>query len=222
MVGGAGGLGGRFLGRNGRGGRGKGQTRPGEPNLVRPIRYSDKFEVIDGQHRLAIAYLRGERRVTVLPERMAVLTPLQSTLLDVLRVNGEPELCQPVKAPELGEEWILARPCSEELGKMCGFLGECDLLRTKNKTYLDLGSSYGWFVAEMRNLGFYDHGAERDPIAASLGPLLSVLKPEQIYRADCVRFLRDHEKAFDVISCFSCLHQFARERGAVPPHHFLR
>jgi hypothetical protein len=212
----------RFLGTNGRYLPVNGQSRPGEPILVRPIRYSDKFEVIDGQHRLAIAHLRGERRVTVLPERTAVLTPLQSMLLDVLCVNGEPELCQPVEAPELGEEWILARPCSEQLGKMRGFLSECDLLRTKNKTYLDLGSSYGWFVAEMRNLGFDAHGVERDPTAASLGPLLYEIKPEQIYRTDWVRFLREHEKAFDVISCFCLLHQFAMGRGAMTAEDFIR
>jgi hypothetical protein len=212
----------RFLGANGRYVPVNGQSRPGEPILVGPIRYSDKYEVIDGQHRLAIAHLRGERRVTVLPERMTVLTPLQSILLDVLCVNGEPKLCQPVEAPEIGEEWKRARPCSEQLAKMRGFLGECDLLRTKNKTYLDLGSSYGWFVAEMRNLGFDAHGVERDPSAASLGPLLYGIKPEQIYRTDCVRFLREHDHAFDVTSCFGLLHQFAMRRGSVTAEEFIR
>ena len=198
-----------------------GQSLPHEPIHVRPILYSDKFEIIDGQHRLAIAYMNGERQVQVLPQRTTALTPLQSLVLDVHSARGRRELCQPINSPELEKQWPVAHPCSDRLSKMRDFLSARGLLKSQ-QTYLDLGSRYGWFVAEMRNLGFDAHGVERDPIAASLGPLVYRLKPEQISRTNCVRFLGETDNSFDVISCFSLLHRFALGHGAMTAEDFIR
>lgn len=199
-----------------------GQSMPEDPIRVRPIEHSDCYQVIDGHHRLAMAYVRGEREVMALPQPPAVLTPLQSLLLEVLWLKGRRELYQPVNSPELEQGWTLVRKCSDRLTKMHAFLQEQKLVPPALTTYLDIGSSYGWFVAEMGKLGFDAYGLERDPIAASVGLSTYGVRPEQVFRSDCVRFLQKHEATFDVTSCFSVLHHFAMGNGSVQAEELIR
>jgi hypothetical protein len=199
-----------------------GQSSPDDPIRVRPIAHSDHYQIIDGHHRLAIAYVRGEQKALVQLEGEPVLTPLQSLLLDVLWLNGRRELYQPVDAPELRASWVLVRKCSDRLTKMSDFLKDQGLVSGTPATYLDIASSYGWFVSEMGKLGYDAYGVERDPIAASIGTVAYDLPLGRIFRSDCVRFLRQHQGKFDVISCFSLLHHFVMGNGSVPPEEFIR
>ncbi len=43
----------------------EGQSKPGSPPVVRPIKNSDCFEIVDGHHRLAIAHMKGDTAVAV-------------------------------------------------------------------------------------------------------------------------------------------------------------
>lgn len=217
----------RFIGRLEerdplRGERCRDQSGPYDPILVRPIAYSDCFQVVDGHHRLALACARGEDKALVMPLSQPVLTPLQSLLLDVLWLDGRRELYQPVEAPELKLQWVVVRRCTDRLAKMRDFLGEHDLVPPTLTSYVDLGSSYGWFVAEMSKLGFHSRGVERDPIAASVGPLVYGIRPEQIVRADIVRWLSTERTRFDVVSCLSVLHHFTLGRGSISAEEFIR
>jgi hypothetical protein len=89
-------------------------------------------------------------------------------------------------------------------------------------TYIDLGCSYGWFVAKLQEYGFTTSGVERDPIAASIGKLLYKLSDSQIHQSDCVRFLHEVTKKYDVVSCFSVLHHFVLGNGRVSAVEFIR
>lgn len=191
----------------------RGQSSSQDPIRVRPIRFSSFYQVIDGHHRLAMAHARGERIAKVVVSDDAVLTPLQDLLLTVLWLNRRKELYQPIDSPELAESWTLVRKCSDRFEKIHGFLQAKGWLPPNLATYVDLGSSYGWFVHQMWKLGFDSHGVERDPIAASVGPIVYQTPKDCIIRSDITRFLRETSERFDVVSFFSVLHHFAMGAG---------
>ena len=188
-----------------------GHTKPGEPINVRPIRHSDCFEVVDGNHRLAVAIMKGESHVEVMPQQEAVLTPMQDLLLKVLWQNGRVELYQPIGVPEV-RNWPLVRRCTDRFGFMRDFLQSRQI---SGGSYVDLGASYGWFVAQMRGLGFDAHGVERDPIAIEVGVVAYGYKRDALICSDLVPFLRENRRKFDVVSCYSVAHHFALGRASV-------
>jgi len=194
-----------------------GHTKKGEPINVRPIRHSDCFEVIDGNHRVAAAIVRGEKCIEVLPQQEAVLTPMQDLLLKVLWQNGRVELYQPIGLPEV-RTWPLVRRCADRFALMR------DLLQSRQisgGSYVDLGSSYGWFVAQMRALGFDAYGVERDPIAIKVGELAYDNSKDFLICRDLVQFLRESTRKFDVVSCFSVAHHFALGRASITAEEFI-
>ncbi len=198
------------------------QSHPRAPVQVRPVRDSDYFQVIDGHHRLAILHLRGERTVPVFVYRQPVHTPLQSMLLKVLWQRGRRELYQPIPAPEV-QSWTLVRRCTDRLAKMRAFLQDRGLMPPNTQTYLDLGASYGWFVAQMAGMGFRAWGVEREPTALRVGQVVYGLRPEQVIRANLVRFLEDPPlPRYDVVSLFSVLHHFVMGRGGISGEALIR
>lgn len=198
-----------------------GQSPPGARIAVRRILYSDCYQVVDGHHRLAMAYLRGRTEVEVELRRPEVTTPLQDLLLDVLWLQRRQELYQPVEAPEL-RRWVLTRRCTDRLEKMLAFLRSENAMPPRAGSYLDLACSYGWFVAEMEKAGFASEGVERDPIAAQVGTLAYGLDPARVRRQDCASFLRNAGRRYDVVSCLSLLHHYLLYRWNVTAEEMLR
>jgi SAM-dependent methyltransferase len=200
----------------------RGQTPAGRGIRVCPIRYSDCYQIIDGHHRAAMAAVRGEKEIDVeVRRRDAVLTPLQRLLLDVLWLKGRKKLYQPVDSPELAREWVLIRKCTDRLEKMTRFLSAHGLA-PKDTSYVDVGCSYGWFVDKMLRAGFDAIGVERDPIALQVGQVAYGLPSDRSLRSDAVRFLREHQRTWDVVSCFSMLHHFVRGNGRVSAEELIR
>ncbi len=203
------------------------QSPPGSPILVRPIAHSSCLQIKDGHHRVAIAAARGQQTVDVEAYGQPIQTPLQRLLLDNLWLQGRRELYQPVNAPELAEGWTLVRRCTDRLDRMRAFLAREGLLFTSQQNYLDIGAAYGWFVAQMRDLGFYATGVERDPFAIEVGQWCygTSLDPDckaRMIRSDLVRFLKEHMGLrYEVVSAFSVLHHFALGRGAVSPEQLI-
>jgi hypothetical protein len=183
---------------------------PGSYPIVRPIAHSDCYEVVDGHHQLARAFVDGQRRVQVRVKGHPITTPVQDLLNDVLWQDGRRELYQPVDLPEL-HGMPLVRQCSDRFALMQKFLSD-RAVEPHGTTYTDIGSSYGWFVAAMRDLGFDARGVERDPIAARVGEVVYGLDLDQVTRSEAVRWLRTAEPS-DVVSCFSVLHHFVLGRG---------
>jgi 2-polyprenyl-3-methyl-5-hydroxy-6-metoxy-1,4-benzoquinol methylase len=185
-----------------------GRSAVGEPVRVRRIRHSDCFQVIDGQHRLALAVRAGIADVDVAVEPGATTTPLQDLVSSLSWTSGRRELYQPVDAPELANDWTLVRRCTDRLELMLDWLDGMGVGES-GSTFLDIGACYGWFVAEMARRGFDARGVELDPNAIRLGEAAYGLESGQLTVGECSQFLRDMDKKFDVVSCFSVLHHFA-------------
>ena len=188
---------------------------------VRPVKDSPCYQVCDGHHRLAIAHMKGIRAVRGFIEYPPVTTPLQERLLDISWLHGKRELYQPVSSPEL-ESWVLVRRCTDRLAKMVEFLRGEGLMPSGSSRYLDVASSYGWFVSEMSKAGFHAEGVERDPTANSIGELMYGLRPEQQHRSECTSFLRAVQEPYDITSCFSLAHHYVLNRLNVSAEELLR
>ena len=191
-------------------------TPPGRPVIVQPIRYSDCYEIVDGQHRCAMACARGQEEIDAVVEGEAVLTPLQERLLDVLWTDGRRLLQQPVDSPEVAGYWTPVRRCTDRFAMMARFLGTAGITM-RGSTFLDIASSYGWFLAEMRKLGFEVQGIERDPVALSLGELVYGIPRDRVTRGDGARILCAGGAASMLSLASVCCMISCSARGAYPP-----
>jgi hypothetical protein len=184
----------------------KDHTAKGRLIRVRPVKYSRRYAVLDGNHRLAGAIWNGAKHVKVRVSGPPQATPAQEMLLDVLWQSGRCELYQPVELPEVSE-WLLVRRCTDRRDKMINFL-EVLLDDRTGKTYCDLGCSYGWFVGEMHKHGYRSFGVERDPFALRIGDVVYGIDKERLFRSDVVRFVTRNQKEYDAVSFFSVIHHF--------------
>lgn len=195
-----------------------GHNTPDELIEVRPILDSDCFELVHGNHRLASCFVKGKQTVKVRVLRQKVTTPAQAMLKDVLWQNNRVELYQPVELPEL-RGWPLVRKCSDRLAMMMRFLQDKNL---SGCSYLDVGSSYGWFVKSFSEAGFSAAGVERDSFAIKVGILLYGLPRQSFVRSDIYDFLQTCEATYDIVSCFSVAHHFAMGKGPVDAGELIR
>jgi len=195
-----------------------GRTTDGALPRVRRIRQSECFEVMDGHHRLAIEIARGESEVEVVVERLRSSTPVQDLLRQMSWLDGQVRLYQPIPLPEVAT-WPLMRRCTDRLGLMIEFLAGRGLDGSSfggDRSYLDVGACYGWFVAQMGALGFDAHGIEQDPLAGQLAELVYGLEPGRLVVGDFTSPLAPLTRRFTVVSCFSMLHHFVLGRGQCP------
>jgi hypothetical protein len=200
-----------------------GRSDPNESIWIRPIRHSTYFEVIDGNHRIARAISAGKRSVAAwVSENDPALTPLQSLLLDVLWIKGRREIYQPLEYPEIQESWKTVRKCGDRLTRMKTFLSRADILKRPNRTYLDIGSSYGWFVKQFEELGFQSRGVERDSIASAVGMHCYGIRPDQIRPGDIGRVLRSENGRYDVVTLLSVLHHYALGKNVMSAEELIR
>lgn len=195
----------------------------GSPIILRKIKYSDgSYQIVDGHHRAAILMCKGKTFCSayVLKEP-AVLTPLQHIVLDGLWTRGEKVLYQPIDMPEFGEMWQRPRKCKDRFEKMISWLNNHSF-ESRGKSYIDLGSSYGWFVSKMLELGYDAFGVERDRLAIKTGEIAYGIDRERIYAKEIGNFLEDTEKKFNVVSCFSVLHHFVLGKSSRTAEEILR
>jgi hypothetical protein len=179
---------------------------------VRQIADSNCYEIRDGHHRLAIAAARGETEVEVVVERPHSTTPVQRLLRQMSWLDGEERLYQPVHLPEVAT-WPVMRRCTDRLSMMLDFLGEFYSGRADvERSYLDVGACYGWFVSAMCERGYDARGIEQDPLAQQLAGLVYDLAPERLVIGDAVALLKSQDRRADVVSCFSMLHHFVLGR----------
>lgn len=196
-------------------------SSPDKPIHIRPICFSHYYEVIDGNHRLAIAIVRGEKVFPAFIRPETAVTPLQQLLLDQVWLQGKREIYQPIESPEINDEWILVRCCDDRLGMIKRFLEENKLMPPQCKTYFDIACNYGWFVSEFEKLGFEASGVEIDWAAVEIGRMMYGLK-DQINRSEVVSALENDEKSYDIVTCFSLLHHFALDRASISAEDMLK
>ncbi len=204
-----------------------GQSDSLMPVWVRPIRSSSYYEVIDGNHRIARAFMRGEKSIKVMIyDDEAVYTPLQQLALDVLWINKQKWLYQPVEAPELSENWILIRQCKDRFDMMDSFLRSVNINNLEyQNTYMDVGSSYGWFVKKMSELGFLSYGVDRDPFGMEIGFKVYGLNRENFILSDIALALErlvNDGKNYDVVSMFSVLHHFVLGKSSCTAENLIK
>lgn len=197
------------------------QSSAEDPILVAPVKRSSYYQVLDGHHRLAIAAARGHATAAATVKRLPVSTPLQDLLTRMSWLEGTRELYQPLAAPELTDEWVPVRRCTDRLEAMLSFLGSRNLLPPGASSYLDIASCYGWFVAQMEQRGYRANGMERDPLAEPLGRAAYGLAAGAVEVGDCESLLAAAGRRWDVVSCFSLLHHFVLGRGSIPAEELI-
>jgi SAM-dependent methyltransferase len=186
---------------------------------VRRIKFSDCYEVVDGHHRLALAVMRGLDKYpcSILPTEGA-LTPLQQLVMDSVWMFGKRRLCQPISAPEL-QGWPVERRCVDRLEMITAWLARRGI---SSGSFLDLGSSYGWFISEMSKRGFQALGIERDAAVATVGQLAYGIEQSANTVLDACTFLPSFRRQYDVVCCLSILHHFLLGDESIPAAEFIK
>jgi SAM-dependent methyltransferase len=196
-----------------------GETLEGQPVIVRRINHSDCFEIVDGHHRISIAAMQGsERYRCVIPPNEPAITPVQQMVMESLWTGGRRELYQPINLPELAT-WPVMRRCSDRFEMMCNALAARGIT---SGSYLDVCSSYGWFVAEMAKLGFQAAGVDRDRSAVAVGQVAYGLDTSAVCVSDVVKYLKELNSQFDIVSCYSITHHFVLGSGQISGEEFIR
>ncbi len=195
------------------------QTPPEMPIQVVRIKHSDCYEVIDGHHRLAVAAVRGldEYPCAILPTD-DILTPMQLMVLESVVQSGRCTLLQPICSPEL-DTWSVERQCTDRLEMIMNWLKQRGI---SSGSFLDIGSSYGWFVSEMSKRGFQTSGVEQNGARATVGPVAYGLDPSAITAVNLGRFLRSPKQKYDVVCCLSVLHNYLIESEEISALEFIR
>ena len=178
------------------------ESRAGSLVEVRRIAHSRCFEILDGHHRLAIAWKKGQThfRCAVLPTEPS-LTPMQIMVMDSLWMFGKRRLLQPLPCPEL-RDWPVIRRCDDRMRIIDGWLREHAVAPG---TFLDVGCGYGWFLAEMRKRGYRVRGIERDAAVGTIGVGAYGLR-DQIQFGDASVLLGEMDEPHDVVCCLGLMH----------------
>lgn len=192
----------------------RGHSKPGSKILVKKIQNSDCYQLIQGNHRAAYAILNGKQKINVkvLVGQGKEITPIQFLLNSLRWEEGSKYLYQPLPAPELDQQWQEIRKSTDRFEKIHDFLKNHFDGQLSEKTSLDVGSYFGWFVNSFNQLGFDAHGVEKDFVAIDV---MNVAYPDvqgKVIREDAVRYLSALEQPFNVVSCLSVLHHFVTQR----------
>jgi len=195
------------------------ETLEGQPVTVRPIKFSDCYELADGSHRLAIAIIKGEKRYpcTILHSE-TVLTPIQQIIMKSSWTVGSRLLYQPIDLPEL-RGWPVVRGCTDRLDMMKSFLARHGV---SSGSYLDIGCGYGWFVHQMSTLGYDAKGVDRDAATVAAGRTVYGLAPSAVTVDDIEGFLSRENQSYTVVSCLSVLHHYVMGKGSISADEFIR
>lgn len=194
---------------------------PQSPPLVRKTLTPNTFQIIDGHHRLAIAWVLGQRKTKAAVPRLPMPTALQSLVLAVNQTKGRKELYQPIDSPEFDSSWGLVRRCDDRLAMMLKFLATSghDL---SGLSVIDLACSYGWFVHEFSKRGCCALGVDMDPMALKVGQIAYGIPSAQLVQSDLLTFLYSCNRPFDVVVLLSVLHHFALKPDFGSPEDVLK
>ncbi|MCA9782642.1 MAG: hypothetical protein KDC10_10790 [Calditrichaeota bacterium] len=181
--------------------------------VARLIGCKDLYEIIDGHHRVAMALAAGETRGEVLLQ--GAVPSWWVRKLHRVNMTRRSELYQPIELPEV-KGWPVVRVCHDRLKMITEFL---DARGLHPHTAIDLGSSYGYFSAGLKNWGIPDVKAvDRDPNALDVGRLCYGLEPSQLLVSRAEDYLADDSTpSAEVVLFLSLLHHYAigKEPGEV-------
>ena len=200
--------------------RGRHSPRASLP-VVRETLTPNTFQISDGHHRLAVAWMLGHREVAAAARSPRTPTVLQSLVLDCAQTHGRRELYQPVPGIEFEDTWPVVRRCHDRLAMMLGFLDAAGL-PVASLSVLDLACAYGWFVHEFAKRGSAALGVDTDPSALRIGQIAYGLCPEQTVLNDLHTFLGTCDRTWDVVLLLSVLHHSVLNPKRGGPEELLR
>ena len=187
----------------------EGRSTKNSPIKVKKILYSDCYEIVDGHHRSAIAHVKGDKTIDV--EIIDdTLSYLQKIILKSQQTFGI-ELYQPLNKLEVSN-WKTIRGCKDRFEMMKTFLSKNNYSKG---SYLDMPCSYGFFVQNMKELGYDSKGIDIDQSSIQVAHEINGLTLE-IQKGDIIKYLENTEDRFDVVSCMSLIHHFVMGRIDYP------
>jgi hypothetical protein len=182
--------------------------------LVAAISDGPLFQIIDGHHRVAASIVRGNASLRVHRTWLRSVTPLQRRLLELNSAQHHAKaLRQPVPAKEVETGWVVTANCADRFVRMMRFLERESSARTPEPTFIDVGSSYGWFLGEMKQFGYAVQGIVADRAFVDISTSYFGLGTEEIIVGDLTESVEQLNGASDVVSCFELLNVFDGGRG---------
>ncbi len=187
---------------------------------IRPTLTPTIFKIVEGHHRLAIAWVLGGRkaRITLLPP---MPTELQHLAVAVSQNWGYRRLCQPIDRLDFDRSWEPLQPCEDYLAMMLNLFTRRGV-SLKGLSVINLGCSYGWYVAKLSALGCQAIGVEPDAAALKIGRLAYGLRAEQLAQNDLPTFVGNCNRNFDVVLLSGGLYDLARNANSRSLGEFLK
>jgi SAM-dependent methyltransferase len=185
----------------------------GDNILAARIAGSPMMQVIDGHHRVAVAIVRGETSLRVNRTWLGSETPLQRRVHELNRSHRRARtLQQPLPALEVAG-WAVTSDCTDRLLRMMQFLAAEGSRTARRETFLDVGSSYGWLLGEMKKFGYDVLGVEADARARDIGTSFLGLVPEEVVVGSLTESLEKLPDSYDVASCFGLPEMLGGQNG---------
>ena len=176
--------------------------------VVRKTWTPKTVQIDDGMHRLAISWVSGRKETTVLVFPAAPTT-LQALVTQISKTQEHPGLYQPLKSIEFDKSWRLVRQCEDRLEMMLQFLSASSNYCVSDLSIVDLGCSYGWFVAEFLKRGADATGVDINAAALKIGQIAYGLPAKRVVNGCLMNFFDSCGRTYDVVILMSVLHQFA-------------
>lgn len=172
-----------------------------EPVQVSKVRDSEYYEIIDGHHRCAIAFMCG--KTTIAAEIAGTAYSYLQGL--IIKSTGSPgrAMMQPVDAPEL-KHWPVRKDFRNIFAQKLRFLRENSLPVTGD-TCLDIPCGYGYFLKLFKQHGLSVFGVDPDDNVLQIARSIHGITEEECYRQNTFDFLGNTDKFFTVVSLNSPL-----------------
>lgn len=176
--------------------------------LVRQIKDSDLYEVIDGHHRVAMDAVLGRSSLHAYVIGEA-FSGIQKKLLKVNMTNSK-ELYQPVEKATV-ERWPTIRNCQDRFGMIETFLKKAES-KLENLKLIDIACSYGFFVKAFSGLEIKTKGLEIDKNSIEIGKISYGLSEKDYIQQPLQEYLKKTDDQFDIVCFFSILHHFGLKK----------
>lgn len=119
---------------------------------------------------------------------------------------------QPLSLDSVNSNNIVARKSSDRLESMISFCNNYFGESIKDKTFLDIGSSYGYFVDSFIGICKESYGVENAQKELSMCSIFYPNAYKNIFNQDFITFL-DSSSQYDIVSCLSVTHTIIMDSG---------
>jgi hypothetical protein len=190
--------------------------------LVSPIEGSSYFQLEDGYHRLAQAYVEGKKEVSAYIKRKKVYTPLQEMLLMDSRSYRKLELHQPLIALEVADSWPVRLPMIPIFNEIKSIIkNHFPNQRESDLTCLDVGARYGWLVKNLIDIGINTKGLENDYVCNLISMSIHNLNHKLMQLGDYKVSLLNSDK-YNIVTCLDEMPRCFLKANSQLPDDFLK